>query len=407
MKRNFLALLIAIICTAAVRGEGGKLFDLPLLEGRTLDEKAFAGLLPVPIFELSGDLTAQSMAVARKAKPGYAGECDIDVTGSQVTEEIPGTDLFGAFYGTFASAHGKLECLTVGTGLVVPSRGRVEKLHDSLVHLIGPPSSMERRLKNGRPDPRTVQYVWEKSGNHLTLEVRDDDAFFDVELNYYPGEANPRYKRGRWIYQVFEGASSAVVLKEILDRVPLPTGDGPPVPQKPAEKELDQLKQYGEAFAVPHGRKWEIQDKPQVELLNRVLDERYAKLGPADSADHLLKIATSPIPGSDDPQIRMGAIHYLATRKNAEATDRLFKALESDNLLAIASWELGKRCEEKMLDRVFTMLDGGGAAADQAIWVIMSIEDPAPQKSAEKRIGKLASPQMRQRTAAALAHARR
>lgn len=385
-----------------------QIFDLEIRDGEDFEEREFSGLLPTPVFDLRADATLDSVETSRANPPDGTVRGELKRSGSLIIEELPGDGMFGRVDYDFGPGGG-LEEVTLSTQLLVPSRGRLERLYGALVRLLGPPERLDRQLLYERPNPESLNFTWKQDGHRLLLLLKNDESYFSAMLTWYPGETNKTYGRVLARFHQDASADPTASLKAYLDRVKkLPAGDGPPVPEPAAADEAACFRQYHEANQVRFGRKWRLADKPQIAVLRESLARRYRPLGDKGACEHLLAIVQGKQPGMNDYEVRNGAEAYLASLDTTEAIPCLFEVLrpESGLLSRPAVDGLAARCKGDVLDQVVRMLEAGGNSADQAMSILSVIRDPTLQLAAERRVPALKSADAKKRARWAVGYAK-
>jgi len=394
----------AALCLQVAAGRD-HLFDLKIRDGQAFEEKEFAGLLPTPVFDIRSDNTLDSLEKTRKEAPEGTARGKLNRSRDHIYEEFPGDDMIGRVDYNFVPGGVGLRKICLITELVVPSRGRLERFYGVLARLLGPPQRIDREILYGKPDRQTLNFTWEQDGNRLILRLQSPAAYFNVELNYYPGEANPNYIWVRDNSQEEISNDPAALLKAYLDQVrKLPAGDGPPAPVAAAADEQECFLQYHEANSLHFGRKWRVADKPQLAVLSEALARRYKPLGDKKTCEHLLRIIQGKDPKIGNRLAHFGAEQYLASLQTPEAIPCLFEVLrpESGLVTGAAAKGLAAHCQGDVLDQVIRMLEAGGQSTDQAIGILMSLSNPTLREGAERRVSALKSTTAKERAVWAL-----
>ena len=131
---------------------GGGLFDIELVDGQTIEEDDFHGILPMKMFGLRGDMSLEEMSQIHGLESEDNGR---DSRGSMMWD-IDIVDDHAFTGGIFYMDSKGLEKIQFWGGMPIPSRGRVERCYASIKRLIGEPDGMYHLKKNKRPKPEST-----------------------------------------------------------------------------------------------------------------------------------------------------------------------------------------------------------------------------------------------------------
>ena len=407
-----LYLYVLILIPSATQGADAdprRFFDIDLPAGKSISPETFRGVLPYQILSLGQGSSPADISKLHKLKGG--AQPAEKVGSPDIRLRLPGDYAFTQVFYTFS--FGQLRKVAFHGGQPIPSRGRVERCYESLVHLLGKPEGVyERTGGRARTVSNTQLLVrWKVDGAAVIFRLRHEYQIpFLFELEYLSPQAMQKL-RGRETLsdKLWKRTDQRDAVKAFLDQANvLPPGDASFQVIEPASDEAGRLRQYNLAVGRKGEPIWDIQYKQLAEKLDGLLRADYkARFKTKHEVyAHLLAICEGYQRGFSSGDVQCGAAAYLASFDDPAVDEYLFKGIEIEIPPGIAEYckqGIARRCKGKVMDRVLEWIDSGNdGLSSHAYYILLDIKSDAQIDELEKKMAGLKSERGRSAAASAL-----